>query len=151
MKNNRWASKRTKNMTVSMFNTMDAAKVEAQRKGLEIIDLSVGSSDLPAPTAAMEALREATRHSETHGYCLHSGTQALRQAAAGWFEERYGGNFELAMEFLDASSAEQQKQQDRVQKEQRRKLWRARLLCMCSVTSNTSGCLHLSLETYRQS
>ncbi|MBN1992382.1 MAG: LL-diaminopimelate aminotransferase [Anaerolineae bacterium] len=94
MNNNRWASQRAQNMPVSMFNTMDAAKVAAQRKGLEIIDLSVGSSDLPAPPAAMEALREATRHAETHGYCLHSGTQALRQAAAGWFEERYGGNLD---------------------------------------------------------
>jgi hypothetical protein len=42
----------------------------------------------------MKALREATYRSETHGYCLHSGTQPLRQAAAGWFEERYGGNLD---------------------------------------------------------
>jgi aspartate/methionine/tyrosine aminotransferase len=94
MNHNRWASQRAKNMPVSMFNTMDAAKVEAQRKGLDIIDLSVGSSDLPAPPAAMEALRQATYQPETHGYCLHSGTQALRQAAVGWFEERYGANLD---------------------------------------------------------
>jgi aspartate/methionine/tyrosine aminotransferase len=94
MNNNRWASKRTKNMPVSMFNTMDAAKVEAQGKGLEIIDLSVGSSDLPAPAAAMEALREATRQSETHGYCLHSGTRPLREAAAAWYQERYRGHLD---------------------------------------------------------
>jgi aspartate/methionine/tyrosine aminotransferase len=42
----------------------------------------------------MEALRETTYQSETHGYCLHSGTQPLRQAAAGWYEERYGGNLD---------------------------------------------------------
>jgi aspartate/methionine/tyrosine aminotransferase len=94
MKNNRWASQRTKNMPVSMFNTMDAAKVEAQGKGLEIIDLSVGSSDLPAPAAALEALREATYHSETHGYCLYSCTRALREAAAAWFKERYQGHLD---------------------------------------------------------
>ena len=94
MNHNHWASQRTRNMPVSMFNTMDAAKVEAQHQGLEIIDLSLGSSDLPASPAAMEALRETTFHSETHGYCLFSGTQALRQAAAGWFEERYGGNLD---------------------------------------------------------
>ena len=59
-------------MPKSMFNTMDAAKDEAIGKGLEIIDLSVGSSDLPAPEPAMEALRAATYRPETHGYCLHS-------------------------------------------------------------------------------
>jgi aspartate/methionine/tyrosine aminotransferase len=90
MKNNRWASNRAKRMPVSMFNTMDTAKLEAQRKALEIIDLSIGSSDLPAPEAAMEALRQATRQPETHGYCLHSCTRPLREAAATWYYQRYG-------------------------------------------------------------
>lgn len=89
MNDNPWASNRTKSMPVSMFNTMDLAKTEARRKGLEVIDLSLGSSDLPAPEAAMVALREATQNLETHGYCLFSGTQALREAAAAWFERCY--------------------------------------------------------------
>lgn len=90
MNKNRWASNRTRRMPASMFNTMDAAKSRAIEKGLEIIDLSVGSSDLPAPEAAMAALRAATRRPETHGYCLHSGTRPLREAAAAWFNRRYG-------------------------------------------------------------
>ncbi len=89
MNNNRWASQRTKRMPTSMFNTMDAAKDEAEGKGLEIIDLSIGSSDLPAPESAMEALRQATHRPETHGYCLHSCTRPLREAAAMWFKQRY--------------------------------------------------------------
>ena len=94
MDNNRWASQRAKTMPASMFNTMDAAKCEAQSRGLEIIDLSVGSSDLPAPAAAMEALRQATHRSETHGYCLHSGTRPLREAAVAWFGRRYGSQLD---------------------------------------------------------
>jgi aspartate/methionine/tyrosine aminotransferase len=94
MDNNRWASRRAMAMPASMFNTMDAAKDEARRKGLEIIDLAVGSSDLPAPEAAMEALRQATRQPETHGYCLHTGTRPLREAAAAWFGRRYGGQLD---------------------------------------------------------
>jgi len=94
MNNNRWASRRAKAMPVSMFNTMDAAKEEARRQGLEIIDLSVGSSDLPAPAAAMEALREAAGRPETHGYCLHSRTRPLRVAAAAWYGQRYGGQLD---------------------------------------------------------
>jgi hypothetical protein len=77
-------------MPMSMFNTMDAAKSEAIRQGLEIIDLSVGSSDLPAPAAAMAALRQAIEQPDTHGYCLHSCTRPLREAAAVWFAGRYG-------------------------------------------------------------
>ncbi len=94
MNRNRWASNRAKQMPKSMFNTMDAAKDEATGKGLEIIDLSVGSSDLPAPEPAMEALRAATYRRETHGYCLHSCTRALRETAAAWFNRRYQGHLD---------------------------------------------------------
>jgi len=90
MKNNRWMSKRAQNMPTSMFHTMDTAKAEARRNGLDIIDLSLGSSDLPAPEAAMEALRQATYDPQTHGYCLYSGTQAFREMAAVWYGQRYG-------------------------------------------------------------
>ena len=94
MDHNRWASQRVRNMPVSMFNTMDAAKAEAREQGLEVIDLSLGSSDLPAPPAAMETLIQVIRQPETHGYCLHSGTRPLREAAAGWFKRRYGGSLD---------------------------------------------------------
>ncbi len=89
MKDNRWASNRARSMPVSMFNTMDAAKCEATNRGLEIIDLSLGSSDLPAPPKAMNALIQAVRDPATHGYCMHSGTLPLREAAAAWFARRY--------------------------------------------------------------
>ena len=94
MDRNCWASNRAKKMPKSMFNTMDAAKDEATGKGLEIIDLSVGSSDLPAPGPAMEALRAATYRPETHGYCLHSCTRPLREAAAAWFNRRFQGRLD---------------------------------------------------------
>ena len=94
MKNNRWMSQRAQNMPTSMFQTMDTAKAEARHNGLEIIDLSLGSSDLPAPEAAMEALRQATYDPQTHGYCLYSGTQAFRETAAAWYGQRYTGQLD---------------------------------------------------------
>jgi aspartate/methionine/tyrosine aminotransferase len=90
MENNRWASNRTRRMPASMFNTMDAAKDQARQNGLEIIDLSLGSSDLPAPEAVVEALCHTVHQPGSNGYCLFSGTRPLRQAAAAWFERRYG-------------------------------------------------------------
>ena len=89
MKANRWASSRVKAMPASVFDTMDRAKGRAKAKGLELIDLSVGSSDLAPPQAALQALRDATYLSETYGYCLFSGTEALRRAVAAWFMRRY--------------------------------------------------------------
>lgn len=89
MNHNRWASKRVRAMPTSVFATMDKAKSEASAKGLEIIDLSIGSSDLSPPEVALEQIRQATFDPETYGYCLFSRTEPLRRAAATWFNKRY--------------------------------------------------------------
>jgi aspartate/methionine/tyrosine aminotransferase len=87
---NRFASKRVQAMLASVFDTMDRAKARARDRGLEIIDLSIGSSDLPPPGVALEALRRATHRPETYGYCLHTGTGPLRRAVTAWTARRYG-------------------------------------------------------------
>lgn len=107
MDNNQWASVRAKRMPTNMFSIMDAAMDEASQKGLEIIDLSIGSSDLPAPEAAMQALRQATRLSETHGYCLHSCTKPLRHAAAAWLNKRYSVNLDAEKNIITLIGAQE--------------------------------------------
>ena len=94
MSRNRWVSQRTSNMPVNAFATMDLAKAEAAARGHEIIDLSLGSSDLAAPAVATRELSQAVDEPETYRYCLFSGTRALRQAAAGWYAHRYGGHLD---------------------------------------------------------
>jgi aspartate/methionine/tyrosine aminotransferase len=77
-------------MPVSMFATMDRAKREAQRRGHESIDLSIGSSDLTPPSEALDAVRVATTDPAANGYCLHACTSELREAAVSWYAGRYG-------------------------------------------------------------
>ncbi len=90
MTRNRWASRRVEAMPVNMFETMERAKKEAQRRRNEVIDLSIGSSDLIPPLGALEALRVATTDPSANGYCLHAGTSELREAASAWYAGRYG-------------------------------------------------------------
>jgi aspartate/methionine/tyrosine aminotransferase len=94
MSDNRWVSQRTKNMPVNAFATMDAAKCEAAARGHEVIDLSLGSSDLAAPAVATNELSKAVLEPDTYGYCLFSGTKALRHAAVDWYERRYHGQLD---------------------------------------------------------
>ena len=107
MNNNKWTSARTKRMPANMFSIMDAAIDEARQKKLELIDLSIGSSDLPAPEAAMQALRQATRLSETHGYCLHSCTKPLRHAAAARLNKRYNLSLDAEKNILTLIGAQE--------------------------------------------
>ena len=77
-------------MPESVFDTFDRAKARARQAGREIIDLSIGSSDVAPPEVALAALRDATYQPETYGYCLFSGTQPLRQAVSNWTVRRFG-------------------------------------------------------------
>ncbi len=74
----------------NVFADMDRAKTRARAAGKDLIDLSLGSSDLPAPAHAVEAIANSLPDSNTHGYLLHGGTLPFRQAAAAWYERKFG-------------------------------------------------------------
>jgi aspartate/methionine/tyrosine aminotransferase len=74
----------------NVFADMDQAKARARSTGRDLIDLSLGSSDLPTPPPVLEAIAQSLPDSSTHGYLLHHGTQAFRQAAAHWYTQKFG-------------------------------------------------------------
>ncbi len=77
-------------LSANVFADMDQAKARAQTAGQEIIDLSLGSSDLPTQPFVIEAIAQSLYDPTTHGYLLFHGTRAFRQAAAEWYTHRYG-------------------------------------------------------------
>ncbi len=74
----------------NVFADMDTAKAKALAAGVATIDLSLGSSDLPAEAHVIEAIAQSLKDPRTHGYLLFNGTQAFRQAAANWYEQKFG-------------------------------------------------------------
>lgn len=73
----------------NVFADMDQAKAIAKRAGRDLIDLSLGSSDLPAAPHVLEAIAQSLSDPSTHGYLLHHGTRPFREAAAQWFTDKY--------------------------------------------------------------
>ena len=74
----------------NVFADMDKAKSQVKATGREVIDLSLGSSDLPTDQFILEAIAEALNDRSTHGYSLFSSTLDFRQAVAIWIEQRLG-------------------------------------------------------------
>ena len=74
----------------NVFADMDKAKAMALSAGKQLIDLSLGSSDLPAQPHVIEAISKSLYDPSTHGYLLFHGTQGFRQAAARWYEQKFG-------------------------------------------------------------
>lgn len=77
-------------LRANVFADMDQAKARARAAGHAIIDLSLGSSDLPTPEPVLAAIARSLPDPSTHGYLLFHGTQAFRQAAATWYTQKFG-------------------------------------------------------------
>ncbi|MEM9272641.1 MAG: LL-diaminopimelate aminotransferase [Cyanobacteria bacterium P01_F01_bin.143] len=74
----------------NVFADMDRAKTLARQQGKKIIDLSLGSSDLPVAENILSAIADSLGDRTTHGYLLFNGTQKFRETAAAWYTKKFG-------------------------------------------------------------
>jgi aspartate/methionine/tyrosine aminotransferase len=84
----------------NVFADMDRAKTKALAAGRQLIDLSLGSSDLPTESHVIEAITQSLQDKSTHGYLLFHGTLGFRQAAAKWYEQKFGVKVDPETEVL---------------------------------------------------
>lgn len=59
------------------------------KEGKNIINLGIGSPDLPPHPEVIKTLQEATANPGIHGYQGYKGIPALRQAFADWYQQCY--------------------------------------------------------------
>ncbi len=73
------------------YHFADAKRKIAERKaaGVDVISLSMGDPDLPAPQAVVDRLCSAMQDPENHRYPEYRGMRALHEAIAAWFERRF--------------------------------------------------------------
>jgi aspartate/methionine/tyrosine aminotransferase len=67
---------------------------------LTLIDLSLGSTDLAPPPAALAAMRAALADPASAAYTLHAATRPFRQAAAAWVWRRFAVEVDPEREVL---------------------------------------------------
>ncbi len=91
---------RLQNLARNVFADMDRAKTEAKNSGKEIIDLSLGSSDLPVADSTIKVIETSLKDPHTHGYLLHAGTKDFRVAVANWYSNRFGMTVDPETEVL---------------------------------------------------
>ncbi len=83
-------SQRLQQLSGNVFADMDRAKSAARATGQTIIDLSLGSSDLPVAPGIVTEISRALQDPSTHGYLLFEGTRDFRVAIADWYHTRFG-------------------------------------------------------------
>src|SRR6266571_136544 len=69
---------------------IDGLKMEARRRGDDVIDLAFGNPDIPSPDVAVEKLAEAVRNPRNHRYSASRGIPNLRRAICDLYRRRFG-------------------------------------------------------------
>ena len=76
-------------------------RLDAMRKsGVEVINLGIGSPDLPPAPVVIETLAREAQNPNAHGYMPYVGVPALREGYAQWYKTWYGVELNPADEVL---------------------------------------------------
>ncbi len=81
--------RRIKRLPPYVFSIVDALKIEARRKGEDIIDLGMGNPDIPTPQPIVDKLVEAVKNPRNHRYSASRGIYKLRLAITNWYKRKY--------------------------------------------------------------
>lgn len=73
-----------------VFAVVDKVKIEARRRGEDIIDLGMGNPNLPTPSHIVEKLIDAAKKPHNHRYSASRGITKLREAISNWYQRRFG-------------------------------------------------------------
>lgn len=80
---------RLKNVSEYYFSKKLAAIKQLEATGHQVINLGIGSPDLPPSERTIKALSESANSNHHHGYQSYRGTNELREAIAEFYKETY--------------------------------------------------------------
>ena len=80
---------RIKRLPPYVFSIIDGMKMEARRRGEDIVDFGMGNPDLPTPPHVVAKLVEAASKPQNHRYSVSRGIYKLRVAICNWYKRRY--------------------------------------------------------------
>jgi LL-diaminopimelate aminotransferase len=93
------ASDKVRGLTTGIFTELANRKQEAIKKGVDVIDLSVGSPDLPPPSFVVDTLVQYAKDTSKYGYTL-KGTAEFHEAVCYFYKHRYAVDLDPHHEVL---------------------------------------------------
>lgn len=82
-------AKRMENFEEGIFMELAKRREALKAKGMKVVDLSVGTPNIPPAPHIIEAMTEAVSNPANYVYAI-SDLDELHEAAAQWYERRYG-------------------------------------------------------------
>ena len=93
---------RLKRLPLYLFTILDELKEKAKAQGVEVIDLGMGSPDLPPARHIVDELCEQTKHVINHRYSRPTGDveKAFNKAIADWYKGRFNVDLDPRTEVM---------------------------------------------------
>lgn len=82
------------------FATKLAQIRKMQAAGVDVINLGIGSPDLPPPASAIEHLQDSVADLSKQSYQPYRGIPEIRAAFSAWYQRSYGVDLDNATEIL---------------------------------------------------
>ncbi|MFI8496436.1 LL-diaminopimelate aminotransferase [Peribacillus butanolivorans] len=92
-------SEKVGRFTTGIFSELATRKQDAMKRGIDVIDLSVGSPDLPPPAFVVDTLVKYAQDTNSYGYTL-KGTSEFHEAVCYFYRQRYGVELDSDKEVL---------------------------------------------------
>jgi alanine-synthesizing transaminase len=83
-----------------IFAQINELKLDARRRGEDIIDFSMGNPDASTPQPIVDKLCEVANREKTHGYSASKGIYKLRLAMANWYKRKYNVDLDADKEVV---------------------------------------------------
>lgn len=93
-------AKRTQQTSEYYFSVKLAEVRKLISEGHDVINIGIGSPDMPPSSDTISALIQTAQRPDTHGYQSYTGTPAFRQAIADYYQRTYGVSLNPASEIL---------------------------------------------------
>lgn len=98
---------RMKRLPPYVFATVNALKMEARRRGEDIIDLGMGNPDMGTPPHIVAKLIEAAGKPSNHRYSASKGITKLRVAISDWYKRRFNVDIDPETEAIATIGAKE--------------------------------------------
>lgn len=93
-------AERVRDLPPYLFATIEKMKQDALKKGVDLIDLSIGDPDIPTPKHIVQRMKKAVENPEHHRYPSYAGMLSFRQAVADWYKTRFNVELDPRTEVL---------------------------------------------------
>lgn len=93
-------ARRLDNAPPYLFVEIERKINEARKRGIDVINLGIGDPDVPTPDFIVNKMIEAVKNPQNHQYPEYDGSIEFRQAAADFYERRFGVKLDPETEVL---------------------------------------------------